>query len=111
MVESADSTYILYVDAPDSNTFNGNIWRMRPDGSDKTQLTYDTLDRDATWSPDGNKIVFYSYRSGNADIWVMDSDGTNLMNLTNDAAGDLSPHWSPDGQYIIFSSNRDDPNQ
>jgi Tol biopolymer transport system component len=109
-VESADSTYILYVDSPDSNTFNGNIWRMRPDGSAKTQLTYDTLDREAVWYPDDGKIVFWSYRSGNADVWIMDPDGSNLVNLTNDPARDSNPHCSSDGQYIIFASDRDDSN-
>ena len=109
-VESADSTYILYQDEPDISTYNGNIWRMRPDGSEKTQLTYDTLDNDAVWSPDGSKIAFMSYRSGNADIWVMNSDGTNLINLTNHPAADFGCHFSPDGQYIIFTSQRDDLN-
>jgi TolB protein len=109
-VESADSTYILYNDEPDSNTFNGNIWRMRPDGSDKTQLTYDTLDREAVWYPEDGKIVFWSYRSGNADVWIMDADGSNLINLTNHPAEDSYPHCSSDGQYIIFASDRDDPN-
>ena len=109
-VESADSTYIIYVDEPDTNTFNGNIWRMRPDGTEKTQLTFDLLDRDAVWSPNGDKIAFYSYRSGNADVWIMDSDGSNSVNLTNHPAYDRNPHFSPDGQQIIFASGRDDPN-
>ena len=110
-IESADSSYILYVDEPDTLTFNGNIWKMRPDGSEKTQLTYDTLDREPVWSADGAKIVFYSFRSGNADVWVMNSDGTNLINLTDNPAGDYNPHWSHDGQYIIFSTDRDFPYQ
>jgi TolB protein len=108
-IESSDSTYILYVDEPDTTTFNGNIWRMRPDGSDKTQLTFEMLDREPIWSPDGNKIVFFSYRSGNADIWIMNADGSYPVNLTNHDSADLNPYWSPDGQYIIFSSNRDEP--
>ena len=109
-VESADSTYIIYIDEPDTATYNGNIWRMSPNGSEKTQLTYDLLDREAVWSPDGMKILFWSYRSGNADIWVMNSDGSNLINLTNHPSFDYYPHYSPDGQYIIFNSTRDDPN-
>jgi len=107
-VESADSTYILYTDEPDTTTFNGNIWMMRPDGSEKTQLTFEMLDREPVWSPDGEKIAFWSYRSGNADVWVMNADGTELINLTNHDAGDRYPHWSPNGQHIIFASNRDE---
>jgi Tol biopolymer transport system component len=83
---------------------------MRPDGSEKTQLTFDTLDLEPVWYPEDGKIVFWSYRSGNADVWIMDSDGSNLVNLTNHPAEDTHPHCSSDGQYIIFSSDRDDPN-
>ncbi len=107
-VESTDSTYIIYLDAPDSNSFYGNIWKMRPDGSDKMQITSDTLDNEPRWSPDGSKVVFYSLRSGNDDVWVMDADGSNMVNLTiPDTSADRYPSWSPDGQHIIFNSDRD----
>ena len=58
------------------------------------------------WSPDGNKIVFASSRSGNSDIWVMDADGSNPVQLTTDAASDDRPFWSPDGTQILFESDR-----
>jgi TolB protein len=51
-------------------------------------------------------IAFQSDRSGNDDIWIMDADGTNLRDLTNDPAGDTMPGWSPDGARIAFSSDR-----
>ncbi len=107
-VVSPDSVWLTYTDEPDINTFNGNIWIMRPDGSDKTQLTDQMFDRDPVWSPDGQQILFWSFRSGNFDIWVMDADGTNPINLTNDPAADLAPDWGPDGQDIIFVSDRED---
>ncbi|MCH8010806.1 MAG: PD40 domain-containing protein [Candidatus Marinimicrobia bacterium] len=106
-VESSDSTYILYTDEPDTTTFNGNIWMMRRDGTEKTQLTFEMLDRESVWSPDGEKIVFWSYRSGNADVWVMNADGSNPINLTDSEFGEWHPSWSSDGEFIIFSSNRD----
>jgi len=106
--ESADSTYLLYVDEPDTANFNGNIWRMRPDGSEKTQLTFNTLDFEPDFSHDGSKIVFYSLRSGNYDIWIMDSDGTNMANISNHDSSDAYPHWSPYSKHIIFWSNRDE---
>ena len=43
----------------------------------------------------------------NFEIYVMDADGGNLRNLTNNRQDDYSPSWSPDGERIAFSSNRD----
>jgi tol-pal system beta propeller repeat protein TolB len=58
------------------------------------------------WGPDGTKIAFHSYRSGNNDIWVMDSDGRNKIRLTTHEKGDYDPAWSPDGTKIAFHSYR-----
>jgi serine/threonine protein kinase len=57
------------------------------------------------WTPDG-RIVYCSYASGNPDIWLMNSDGTNPKRLTEDAAADIRPEVSPDGRHIIFTSDR-----
>ena len=50
------------------------------------------------------KIAFSSQRDGNADIYVMDADGKNLVNLTNNPTQDGSPAWSPDGRQVAFSA-------
>ena len=52
------------------------------------------------------EIVFQSLRDGNNEIYVMDADGSNQVNLTEDPASDITPSWLPDGR-IGFSSNRD----
>ncbi len=52
-------------------------------------------------------IVFESERDGNLEIYRMDADGSNQVNLTNNPAEDYDPVWSPDGSQIAFVSNRE----
>lgn len=54
------------------------------------------------------KITFESNRDGNAEIYVMNADGSGQTNLTNHPAGEHNPSWSPDGSRITFESDRDD---
>ena len=53
------------------------------------------------------RILFNSDRSGNLQIYMMNSDGTSPLRLTNNLANDQAPALSPDGQKIAFISNRD----
>ena len=64
-------------------------------------------DWDPSWSPDGKRIAFGSWREGNSDIYVMDADGENPRRLTKNPADDWGPSWSPDGEHIAFVSKRD----
>ena len=56
------------------------------------------------------KIAFTSNRDGNDEIYLMNTDGTNQINLTNSPASDWYPDWSPDGEKIIFGSYSDPNN-
>jgi Tol biopolymer transport system component len=58
-------------------------------------------------SPDGKKVVFTSYRGGNADIYLMNANGGGVTQLTNSSGEDEAASWSPNGQQLIFASNRD----
>ena len=60
-----------------------------------------------SWSPDSSKIAFMSSRDGNDEIYVMDADGRNPVNLTNHPSWDSSADWSPDGKKIMFFSHRE----
>ena len=93
------------------------IYVMEVDGNNQRRLTNNpNLDISPSWSPDGKRIAFMSDRDGhvnilggllNYEIYVMDADGGNQQNLTNDPNSDSTPSWSPDGKRIVFASNRD----
>ena len=57
------------------------------------------------FSPDGQKIVFQSDRTGGNEIWICDRDGSHVRQLTHMGAFVIGfPHWSPDGKKIVFHS-------
>ena len=58
-----------------------------------------------SWAPDG-RIFYSSNVGGNSDIWVTDSNGSNIQHLVSNNAFDGKPIVSPDGRYIVFMSNR-----
>ncbi len=54
----------------------------------------------------GSRMAVVLTRDGNSEIYVGNTDGSNLRRLTNDAGADVSPVWSPDGSRIAFVSDR-----
>jgi Tol biopolymer transport system component len=59
-------------------------------------------DRQPAWSPQGDKIAFWSARDQNREIYVMGADGSSQTNLTRSPLSDREPSWSPDGKKIAF---------
>ncbi|MBI4833551.1 MAG: PD40 domain-containing protein [Planctomycetes bacterium] len=91
-----------------SSTQPHQIWIMDTDGKNKKPLTNTEANNSAaTWSRDGQKIIFVSNRKGNQDVYIMDVDGENLRQLTNDAANEGISDCSPGGKKITFSSDKD----
>jgi Tol biopolymer transport system component len=74
---------------------SGEVWKMKPDGTTLTQLTNTSGDN---WSPvysyNSKYIAFSSNRDTNEEVYVMNSNGSEQTNLTNNPANDRYPHWN-----------------
>ena len=57
-------------------------------------------------APTTTKILFTSTRDGNREIYIMNPDGSEQVNLTQHPATDLQAVWSPTGEKILFVSDR-----
>jgi TolB protein len=107
-----------------------DIYTMEENGRDVRQLTHELgYDGGPFWSYDGKKIVYRAYhpqtdaekrdyqallndnliRPTTLDLWVMDEDGKNKMQVTRNGKANFAPFFFPDGKRIIFASNMDDP--
>jgi Tol biopolymer transport system component len=69
-----------------------------------TQITNTPyLDAGASWSPDGTRIAFGSNRTGITQVWLMNADGSNQVQLTHEDTDVVGQTWSADGQWILFA--------
>jgi hypothetical protein len=78
-----------------------DLFISRPDGTELRQLTTDVFnDRTPQWSPKGDRIAFYSDRTGKYEVWTITPSG-QLTQLTDSPQLTLLfPRWSPSGRWM-----------
>lgn len=98
---------IVYASDRDNNPERlFDIYVSNLDGEERLVAARFGNDTQPSYSGDGSRIVFVASSDGNPEIYVVNSDGSNMRRLTRDPAIDTNPAFSPDGSRIIFSSNR-----
>jgi Tol biopolymer transport system component len=124
---SRDGSHVIFTSTRDGDL---DLYSMNTDGGAVKRLTNEVgYDGGAFYSADGSMIVYRAYHPKNAaeiadfrallaqklvrptslDIFVMNADGTNRRQLTDNGAANFAPFFHPDGRRIIFSSNMADP--
>ncbi|MDJ0925266.1 MAG: Ig-like domain-containing protein [Acidimicrobiia bacterium] len=90
----------------DHEEANGEIYIRDFAGSQPTRLTTNTDREDfPRWSPDGTRIAFSRLVGSRVDVYTMDPNGSNEVNLTSSLTGPSHPlDWSPDGTRILIRS-------
>lgn len=83
--------------------YMGNLFEMPIEGGDANQLTRGMgFDSQPVYSPNGNKVVFVSDRSGGENVWILDLETNEVEQRTEGKNYRMQgPTWTPDGQYII----------
>ena len=93
------------------NNDDSNIWRVplfAARTAEPAKIIASTAeDSMPSYSPDGQRIVFGSKRSGTAEIYVAAPDGSSVVQLTSMTPDTGSPRWSPDGKQIVFDSRHE----
>ena len=104
---SPDGTRIAFFRSVPSDTTQSGLFLMGADGSGVRRLAPAQNVTGVSWSPDGTRIAFGNW----PDVYVVRTDGTGLVRLTNaqdPASGNgTSPAWAPDGNKIAYYTTRD----
>src|SRR5436309_14981051 len=84
---------------------------MDADGTGVSRLTNSPgLEGDASFTADGQSVVFHSQRTGHRQIFLQPITSSDAVQLTQEPADNSQPTVSPDGETIAFGSNREGNN-
>ncbi|MBM3441756.1 MAG: amidohydrolase family protein [Bacteroidetes bacterium] len=109
---TAEGTWMSLDVSPDGQTIAfdlmGDIYTLPISGGEATPVTkgmaWETHPR---YSPDGKRLLFTSDRSGSDNLWYIDFERKDTIQLTKERVDDFpSAVWTPDGDYIIASKGR-----
>jgi TolB protein len=104
---SPDGSQLVYQSAKDEKG-NHQIFLYTLDTGKNVSLTNGNFgNADPSFSYDGKRIAFTSFRDKSAEIYLMNVDGSNVRRITDHPAYDNYPVFSPDGTQIAFQSNRE----
>ncbi|MAL08169.1 MAG: amidohydrolase [Maricaulis sp.] len=105
-ISVSEGTWMSLDVSPDGQTIAfdllGDIYTMPITGGPATQISSGLpWEIQPRFSPDGSRIAFISDRGGGDNLWIMNPDGSDRIQVSNETFRLLNnPAWSPDGQYI-----------
>ncbi len=86
------------------------IWAMKANGKAEHQVTHlDGFMTFPNYSPDGTRIAFSGKLPGDSKqaVFVIGTDSSAIIRLTDDSSSNSLPAWSPDGMRVAFVSDHD----
>ncbi len=108
-IKEGYAQYLEILKSNDADNFTAEIARQIGQPYPIRQLTSgDYNNAFGRFSPGGNRIVFQSDRNGNWDIYLMDKEGKQAVNITQSPAHEEMPTFSADGKFIAYTSTQDD---